>query len=200
MDTAIAVGGREGATKVVGPSEVSALLRTGRVTLVDVREADEHARERIEGARLEALSRFDVERAARGVGRDGMLVFHCKGGKRSLDAAARCGALASRGITVASMEGGIEGWKAAGLGVATDARVARMSIMRQVQVTVGTLALVGSGLAWFVHPAFVAVPAGLGAGLVFAGVTGTCALAAVLGRMPWNAAGRAEVGGGACGV
>jgi hypothetical protein len=61
-----------------------------------------------------------------------------------------------------------------------------------------------------VHPALVAIPAFFGAGLTFAGATGTCALASVLGRMPWNRAAGAGPGpgpgagagasGGACGL
>jgi hypothetical protein len=61
-----------------------------------------------------------------------------------------------------------------------------MSIMRQVQLVVGVGVLIGAALAWWVHPGFVIIPAFLGAGLAFAGATGTCGLAAVLSRMPWN--------------
>jgi hypothetical protein len=66
--------------------------------------------------------------------------------------------------------------------------------MRQVQMTIGVLALTGSALAWFVHPAFVGIPAFLGAGLIFAGASGTCALATVMSAMPWNK----SRGGGNC--
>ena len=36
------------------------------------------------------------------------------------------------------------------------------------------------------HPAFLAVPAFVGCGLVYAGVTGTCGLGLLLQKMPWN--------------
>ena len=38
------------------------------------------------------------------------------------------------------------------------------------------------------HPWLLALAALFGAGLTFAGATGTCGLALVLMRMPWNAA------------
>jgi CHASE2 domain-containing sensor protein len=70
--------------------------------------------------------------------------------------------------------------------VRLDTRVSGWSVMRQVQLTIGACVLAGSALAWFVDPRFVAVPAFFGAGLCFAGLTGTCGLAAVIGWMPWN--------------
>jgi hypothetical protein len=41
-------------------------------------------------------------------------------------------------------------------------------------------------LAWQVHPAFIALSAFVGAGLVFAGVTDFCGMGLLLAKMPWN--------------
>jgi len=49
-------------------------------------------------------------------------------------------------------------------------------------------ALLGAGLGVAVSPRFHALSAGVGAGLVFAGVSGICGLATLLRRMPWNRA------------
>ncbi len=171
------------------PRQVQEWLRSGEAVLVDVREADEHARERITGARLLPLSRFDPREAASLVKPGQRLVLHCRGGTRSADAARRVLPLAtqtSTGVTVVSMAGGVEAWKKETLPTERNTGIAGVSIMRQVQLVVGTAVLVGSALAWFVHPALVAIPAFLGAGLAFAGASGTCALATVLGMMPWN--------------
>lgn len=172
----------------ITPTHAQSLLSAGQATLIDVREPGEHASERIAGAHLVPLSCFDASKVAEVLGPGTRLILHCKGGKRSADAAGRAASLAERGVEVYSMEGGIEAWKQAGLAVLSAASAPRISIMRQVQISVGALVLGGSLLAWFVDPRFVALPAFLGAGLLFAGATGTCALASILGAMPWNKA------------
>ncbi|HMN40569.1 MAG TPA: rhodanese-like domain-containing protein [Phycisphaerales bacterium] len=179
-----------------GAREASALqirdwLRNGECVLVDVREPDEHAREHIGQARIVPLSRFDAAEAARGVNPGQRLVLHCKSGKRSADAARLAVGRLGPGTPVVSMSGGIEAWKGAGLPVVTNASVSGISVMRQVQLVIGVGVLVGCALAWLVHPGFLAIPAFFGAGLVFAGASGTCGLAAILGKMPWNRAGKA---------
>jgi hypothetical protein len=58
--------------------------------------------------------------------------------------------------------------------------------MRQVQIVVGLLSIVGAGLALAVNRWFAILPLFLGCGLVFAGITGTCGMALLLARMPWN--------------
>jgi hypothetical protein len=64
---------------------------------------------------------------------------------------------------------------------------ARLGLDRQVQLIVGPAVLLGVVLGLLIHPAFFAIPAFFGAGLTFAGATGTCGLALVLARAPWNA-------------
>jgi CHASE2 domain-containing sensor protein len=73
--------------------------------------------------------------------------------------------------------------------------------MRQVQLVIGLCVLAGSALAWFVDPRLVAIPAFFGAGLTFAGASGTCALATMIGWMPWNKAAKsgASCTTGSCG-
>lgn len=180
----------------VSPQQVGQWLKSGQAVLVDVREMDEHAREHIEGARLVPLSQFDLGLVESMVPAKGRLVLHCKGGKRSADAARLAASLAGRGVTVLSMTGGIENWKKQGLAVTVNRRVSGVSVMRQVQLVIGFFVLGGCALAYLVHPWFVGVPAFFGAGLLFAGATGTCGLATVLGKMPWN---RARSCGPGCG-
>jgi rhodanese-related sulfurtransferase len=175
------------------PRDVRGWVERGEAVLVDVRESDEHAKERIGGARLMPLSRFDPERACEWLRPGQRLVLHCKGGKRSADACRLSLRLVERGVAVVSMAGGIEAWKRDALPVEVSAGGTGWSVMRQVQVVIGAGVLAGSVLGWLVHPAFAAVPAMLGAGMVFAGVTGSCALAGWIGALPWN---RAGAGGG----
>jgi predicted branched-subunit amino acid permease len=63
--------------------------------------------------------------------------------------------------------------------------------MRQVQIAAGSLVVIGVLLGALVHPGFYALSAFVGAGLVFAGVSGFCGMARLLVLMPWNRALRA---------
>ncbi|MDX2017330.1 MAG: rhodanese family protein [Planctomycetota bacterium] len=176
---------------VLTPAQVQRWLSTGACVLIDVREPDEFARERIEGSTLLPLSAFDPVRVA-SLARPGVpIVIHCKAGKRSADAVARCGSLAASGAQVLSLPGGIDAWKAAGLPVAPARESApgpAISVMRQTQLIIGAVVLAGALAGWFVHPGFLALPAFMGAGLIVAGATGTCGLATLVGALPWNRA------------
>lgn len=159
---------------------VKRLLDSGEAVLFDVREPDEHAAERIPGAILMPLSRFDAATvASRARGR---VIFHCRSGNRSRDALGRFGAT---GAAAAHLVGGVQAWKAAGLPVERS-KAPPISVMRQVQIVIGLMVLAGTALGVFVNPWFLLLPAFMGAGLTFAGVSGTCGLAVVLSRMPWN--------------
>lgn len=183
----------------VSPQEVSQWLARGECVLVDVREPDEHAREHIPGAKLLPLSKFDVQQLRSLVRPGQKLVLHCKSGKRSADACRMASSLSASGIDVMMVTGGIEAWKQANLQTVLNTSVSGISVMRQVQLVIGLCVLTGSALAYFVNPLFIIIPAFFGAGLTFAGATGTCALASLIARMPWNrAAGAAPVEGASC--
>lgn len=154
-------------------------LAEGRALVVDVREPDEFAKEHIPGATLLPLSRFDPS----GIPAGRTVVLHCASGRRSAEAAAR---MAAAGRTDAvQLKGGIGGWKAAGLPLEGNPKLP-ISIMRQVQVTAGSLVVAGSLLAAFVSAWFLLLTAFIGLGLMFAGMTGTCGMASMLRVMPWN--------------
>ena len=168
------------------PNQVRQWLSAGQAVLIDVREADEYAREHIVGAQLIPLSSFDPVRAASFAKPGQRVVMHCRSGRRSADACRLASSLAASGLPVLSMAGGIEAWKKDNLPVTLNTQVSGISVMRQVQMVIGLGVLGGSALAAFVHPWFIAVPAFFGLGLTFAGATGICALATVMGKMPWN--------------
>ena len=168
----------------IEPRDAQAALARGECVLVDVREADEHARERIAGSVLLPLSGLTPKQVtALGANR---VAIHCKSGRRGADAVARCAGLADAGITVVNVRGGIEAWKTAGLPTIVDTGRPRLSVMQQTQIVIGTCVFTGTALGFFVHPGFLAIPAFMGAGLVFAGSTGFCGMAVMLGKLPWN--------------
>ncbi len=165
----------------ISAAELKRRLDNGDAVLIDIRESDEHAREHIVGARLAPLSAIDTHDFDRDHAK--AAVFHCKSGMRTQANAAR---LLARGFREAYyLEGGIEAWKAAGLGVHANTK-APLEIKRQVQITAGLLIVTGVALGWFVNPAFYALSAFVGAGLTFAGATGWCGMAMLLKTMPWN--------------
>lgn len=165
----------------VTPERAAELVRAG-AKLVDIRGADEHARENIPGAHHHPLSRIGIQPA---VGKDDkVVIFHCRSGARTK---ANAPALASAAPDCEAylLEGGLEAWKKAGLPVAVDRRQP-IEINRQVQIAAGSVVLLGVVLGTFVAPAFFAVSAFVGAGLVFAGISGFCGMAKLLALMPWN--------------
>lgn len=148
--------------------------------LIDVREPDEHARERIPNARLSPLSRMSGALDCRGASG---VIFHCRSGSRTAAAADRLATCA--GADAYTLSGGLEAWKAAGLPTVTD-RDQPIDLMRQVQIAAGGLVLLGVGLGALINPGFYALSGFVGAGLLFAGVTGTCGMARLLALAPWN--------------
>jgi rhodanese-related sulfurtransferase len=95
----------------LNPTDVKRLMDAGEIVLVDVRETNEYAGERIKGALLMPLSTFAPEGLPRDAARP--TVFHCGSGKRSARAAE---AAQAAGIDVTRhMAGGLAGWKQAGL-------------------------------------------------------------------------------------
>ena len=169
---------------VISPAEAKRRLADGSAVLVDIREPQEHAREAIPGARLLPLSAFDSRSLAAIQGQDApTVIFHCQGGRRTAENADR---LRECGVPeVYLLEGGLTGWKAAGYATSMD-RTKPIEMQRQVQITAGSLVLAGLILSVAVSPWFATLSAFVGAGLVFAGVSGWCGMANLLGIMPWN--------------
>lgn len=167
------------ALKPVTPQQAAELAERGAV-VIDIRERDEHVRERIPFARHHPLSRSETPRLQPD---ETVVIYHCRSGARTRANADRLASHASCEAYV--LEGGLEAWKKAGLPIAVDPRQP-IEIMRQVQIAAGGLVLLGALLGALVSPYFYALSGFVGAGLVFAGVTGTCAMASLLGAMPWN--------------
>ena len=162
----------------LSPLEAQARIKSGAV-LIDIREADEHARESIPGARFHPLSKL-AENPPRG---NESMIFFCRSGNRTQVNAAKLEAVATGPAFV--LGGGIGAWKSAGLPVTQDKRQP-IEIMRQVQITAGGLVAFGVVLGGFVHPGFYLLSGFVGAGLAFSGITGSCVMAKMLALAPWN--------------
>jgi rhodanese-related sulfurtransferase len=166
----------------ISPAQAKHLLDAGAV-LVDIREPDEHAREKIAQARNVPLS--EVEASDIDALAGAPVIFHCKSGARTRANAPRLGGRLGEGREAYFVEGGLDAWKKAGLSVVIDQRQP-LELQRQVQIGAGSLAFFGTLLGLFVSPWFFGVPLFVGAGLMTAGITGFCGMARVLVHMPWN--------------
>lgn len=167
----------------LSPAEVAARIKAGRAVLVDVRERDEYARVHVAGAVSAPLSMLEASPLALTPGCE--VVFMCRSGARTAGA---CDRLAARVEGQAHvLQGGLDGWKKAGLPVRADRRQP-LELMRQVQMAAGGLILLGGALGVMAHPAFWGLSAFVGAGLFVAGATGFCGMARLLAVMPWNRA------------
>jgi rhodanese-related sulfurtransferase len=165
----------------IEPAEAKGRLDTGRAVLIDVREADEFAREHMPGARSAPLSGFDRHDFT-AIG-DMPVIVTCRSGARTAMNAAR---ILAKGLgEVHVLSGGLDAWKRAGLPVTRDRRVP-IDLMRQVQIAVGAMVLIGTALGAFVSPWFAVIPGCAGAGLLVAGTTGFCGMARMLRHAPWN--------------
>ena len=58
--------------------------------------------------------------------------------------------------------------------------------LHRAQITAGALVLLGTLLGALVSPWFLLLSGFVGAGLTFAGLTGTCGMAMLLARLPYN--------------
>ena len=151
------------------------------VILVDVRESGEYATEHIVDSVSIPLSTFDQNLIANIEGKP--LVICCQSGMRSSQA---CQKLLENGNeNIMQLKGGISSWKAAGLSLQVD-RNAPISLFRQVQIVAGSLVAIGTGLGVLISPWFLLLSGFVGCGLVFAGVSNTCAMGILLMKLPYN--------------
>lgn len=166
----------------ITPSEANDRVQQGAI-LVDIREADEYAREHIPGARHVPLSKLDqAELAADGQ----TIILHCRSGARTQNNSARLAAKAN-GRKVFMIAGGLDAWSRAGLPTVIDRR-RPIEMQRQVQIVAGALVAIGTALGLEVSPWLLGVPLFVGCGLLFAGVSGFCGMARLLAWAPWNRA------------
>jgi rhodanese-related sulfurtransferase len=93
------------------PEEVKELFDANEIVVVDVRTPVEYAYEHIPGAMLYPLAALNPVKLPVQTGKP--IVFHCGSGVRSTTVAKKC---IAAGLTeVRHLEGGLGGWKKAGL-------------------------------------------------------------------------------------
>lgn len=169
----------------ITPKELDEQRKAGKsIDLIDVRTPVEFRELHVSTARNIPLDRLDPEELHRdrnGNGDEPLYVI-CRTGSRGRKA---CEQIVQAGFpNVVNVEGGTLGWEKAGLEVVHGKKA--ISLERQVRIVAGMLALIGAVLALTVNVWFALLPAFIGAGLTFAGITDTCGMGLMLARMPWN--------------
>lgn len=164
-------------------SAFKALLDQDQALALDVREPDEYAKGHVPGALLlpggVALPGNLPELQGK------RLVVYCQSGRRSAEVQETLKQEAPA-LDVVSLEHGISAWTEAGLPTTGQPSKMPLPMHRQVQVGVGVLLLFFSLMGATYGRGFYLGTGFLGAGLTFAGMTGFCGLALLLGKMPWN--------------
>src|SRR5687768_14153008 len=167
---------------VLTPAQVTeALELIPGARLLDVRTPGEYQTAHIPGAYNVPLDTLaEHGREVRSV-RDPVILV-CQSGQRARRAeeALRRGGMPNLHV----LDGGVNGWIAAGRPVVQGRK--RISLERQVRILAGALAAAGGVLGIIVNPWFALLPAVVGTGLVFAGITDTCGMALLLARLPYN--------------
>lgn len=182
--------------QTISPEALAERSVAQNIDLIDVRTPAEYREIHVDGSRNIPLDTLDPNAvmAARNGRSDQPLFVMCKSGMRANKA---CQKFLDAGYDqVVNVEGGVQAWEAAQLPVVRGKKT--ISLERQVRIAAGFLTLIGALLGAFVHPYFIAIPAGVGAGLMFAGITDSCAMGMILAKMPWNQVRDAQ-GGSCCG-
>jgi rhodanese-related sulfurtransferase len=166
-------------SECISAQDLAEQLESKRVTVIDVREPMEYASGHIAGSLNVPLARLHQADLPQGP-----LVLVCQSGNRSAKGVQTL-LRQSHPHPITDLEGGIPSWQQAGLPVRRLAN-APLPLMRQVQIAAGSLVLLGLILSNLVAPAWILLSWFVGAGLVFAGVSGFCGMARLLALMPWN--------------
>jgi rhodanese-related sulfurtransferase len=170
----------------VSAQEAKTLIDQGAV-LIDIRDRAEYQREHIPNARSLPLTDIMAGKTAEGAERQ-PVIFHCQAGMRTAQNASALMKAASPAQALL-MTGGINAWKSARLPTVEDKKQP-LPVMRQVQIVAGTLILTGVVLGYTADSRLFLLSGFVGAGLLFAGVSGFCGMANLLLKMPWNRTGK----------
>ncbi|WP_039057084.1 rhodanese family protein [Enterobacter sp. Bisph1] len=168
---------------LITPKEARTQQQNG-APVVDIRQPDEFRREHLPDAVSLPLDELLAGKAVSQAASAQTVIFHCQSGMRTqqnADALVRAASPAN----VLIIEGGLNNWKQEKLPTVEDKRQPR-PLMQQVQIVAGSLILLGVVLGYAVDIRFFLLSGFVGAGLLFAGLSGWCGMALLLAKMPWN--------------
>ena len=170
--------------QTVSAEQLAELDAQGNLDVIDVRTPAEYRELHAIIARnmpLDSLDPHAVMKARSGTANEPLYLI-CNSGSRGTKACQKF--IDSGYANVVNVEGGTEAWVAAGLPVVRGKKT--ISLERQVRIAAGFIVLVGALLGIFLHPSFAVISALVGAGLMFAGITDSCAMGMLIAKMPWH--------------
>lgn len=152
------------------------------VRVLDVRTPGEFGDAHIEGSYNVPLDLLGEHASELRSTRARTVVLVCQSGQRARRAEAVLHGAGMPNLHV--LEGGMNEWLATGLDAARPRR--RMSLERQVRIAAGALVTAGAIAALTVSPLWALLPAAVGSGLMFSGLTDTCGMGMLLAKLPYN--------------
>lgn len=155
--------------------------------IVDVRTAAEVKAKSLPGAIHLPLQSLTVETLQQAINQQTQIpdkiFLLCHSGRRAETAAKQLDGQVNQSLTV--IDGGIQAVEKMNADwVITQGKA--VSIERQVRIAAGGLVLLGVILGFAAHSAWFALSGFVGAGLMFSGITDSCAMGLILAKMPWN--------------
>lgn len=162
--------------KTVNAITLKEWIREDKAIVIDVREPEEHQANNIPNSILIPLGTISKKLLPKNDKKH--IVIHCLSGSRSNKAVEKLLAEDSQ-LDLYNLAGGISEWDKL-------ENPSKISIDRQVHITVGCAVLITSILGHFISPVFLLLTGFFGAGLMFSGLSNLCLLGILLARMPWN--------------
>ncbi len=164
----------------ISASDFLSTYKPGETVVIDVRRPDEYAYRHI--PQSINLPIEELKTRLNEIPKNCAVYLICQSGMRSAEA---CRQLDSLGLShLSTIAGGLNAFEKAG-GKIVQGRTP-LPLMRQVQIAAGSLVLLGIVLSFLLHPVFLVISFLVGCGLIFAGISGLCGMAALLEKMPWN--------------
>ena len=179
------------ATDVIDVTQLQQLqLEDPAIRILDVRTGGEFENSHIPGSYNVPLDTLG-EHVRDLADVDHPVVLVCQSGGRASQAHEK---LTEAGkATLHILEGGMTSWQEAG-GDVTVGNTTRWAMDRQVRFVAGIFAIVAVVASIFV-PGLEWIAAGVGAGLAYSAVSNTCAMAAVLAKLPYNRTNACDISG-----
>lgn len=165
----------------VSPEQAAKLASNG-ARILDVRTTGEFESVHIPGSYNVPLDLLSEHRGEFTRSVDQPVILVCASGMRARQAD---NSLRDAGLdSVSVLEGGISAWEQQGQPVKKGQQ--KWSLERQVRLVAGSLVAIGALGGLLVWRPVTLLSLFVGAGLTFAGITNTCGMAMLLGKLPYN--------------